>query len=79
MADGRAFNDVRDFKKLLLKDESQIARNVAKQLAVYATGAPVRFGDRERVEQIVAATKGEQYGVRSIVHQLIQSDLFLNK
>jgi hypothetical protein len=79
MADGRAFRDIRDFKQLLLKDEAQIARNITKQLAVYATGAPVRFGDRERVEQIVAATKADHYGVRSIAHQLVQSDLFLNK
>jgi hypothetical protein len=46
LPDGRAFKDVRDFKKLLLNDEAQIARNLTKQLSVYATGAPVRFSDR---------------------------------
>ncbi len=79
LSDGRAFHDVREFKQILLKDEAQIARNLAKQLVVYATGAPVRFGDREKIEQILAATKARQYGVRSVVDQIIQSDLFLNK
>ncbi len=79
LVDGRAFNDVRDFKRLILKDEVQIARNLARQLSVYATGSPVRFSDREKIEQILQATAGREYGVRSIVNQIIQSDLFLNK
>ena len=78
-AQGRAFADVRDFKKILLEDEQQIARNLAKQLAVYATGAPVRFSDREKIEAILAKAKPGDYGVRSILHALVQSDLFLNK
>jgi hypothetical protein len=79
LADGRKFNDVRDFKQLLLKDEPQIARNLARHLAVYATGSPVRFSDREQVEKILQQTKTGQYGVRSLVHAIVQSDLFLNK
>jgi hypothetical protein len=79
LADGRKFSDVRDFKKLLLADEPQIARNLVRQLSVYATGAPVRFSDRESVEQILQKTRPSQYGVRSIVNEIIQSELFLNK
>ena len=79
LPDGRAFKDVRDFKRLLLTDETQLARNLARQLAVYATGAPVRFSDRAAIEQILQGAKAHNYGVRSLVHQIIQSDLFLNK
>ena len=70
---------MRDLKSLLLKDEAQLARNLVRQLLVFSTGASERFSDRVAVEKIVQATKSRQYGVRSIVHQLIQSDLFLNK
>jgi len=77
--DGRTFNDVREFKQLLLQNESQIARNLARQLTVYATGSPVRFSDRETIEKIVSSTKESNYGVRSIVDALIASDLFLAK
>jgi mono/diheme cytochrome c family protein len=77
--DGRAFTDIRDFKQLLLKDEAQIARNVARQLSVFATGSPVRFGDRAKIEQIVERTRASEYGVRSLVLEIVESDLFRNK
>ena len=79
LEDGRAFKDVREFKALLLKDEEQIARNLARQLSVFATGAPVRFSEREKIEEILRATKSREYGVRSLVHEIVQSDLFLYK
>jgi hypothetical protein len=70
---------VREIKKLLAADEVPIARNFVRQLTVFATGAPVRFSDREEVEKILRAAKARQYGVRSIVHALVQSELFQNK
>jgi hypothetical protein len=78
-AQGKAFADVRDFKKLLLEDEQQIARNLTKQLAVYATGAPIRFSDRQTIEAVLAKAKPGDYGVRTLVHAVVQSGLFLNK
>jgi hypothetical protein len=79
LVDGRSFQDVREFKKLLLADESQIARNLTQQLSVFATGARVRFSDRPKIEQIIAASKPGQYGVRSLIHGLVQSELFRSK
>jgi hypothetical protein len=76
---GRPFKDVRELKKLLAEDEVPIARNLVRQLTVFATGAPVRFSDRAEVEKILAAAKANQYGVRSIVHTIVQSELFRNK
>jgi hypothetical protein len=79
LPDGRSFKDIREFKRLLLADEAQIARNLARQLTVYATGAPIRFADRQPLEQIVQGARARQYGVRSLVHQIVQSELFLTK
>jgi hypothetical protein len=79
LADGREFKDVREFKQLILSDESQIARNLARQLTVYATGAPIRFADRDAIEKILESTKASQYGVRSLVHAIVESDLFGSK
>ena len=76
---GRPFTDVRDFKRLLLEDEAQIARNVVRQLAIFATGAPIRFADRDEIEKILEATRRQEYGVRSLLHAVVQSDLFRNK
>ena len=66
LPDGRKFRDIRELKRLLLDDERQLARNLAQQLVVYATGAPVRFGDRPQVEQILDHTAAKGYGVQSI-------------
>ena len=79
LPDGRKFRNVAEFKHLLLDNEKLIARNLARQLTVYATGAPVRFGDRERIEQILQNASASHYGVRSLLHEVVQSDLFLSK
>lgn len=79
LPDGRPFRDIREFKQLLSADDAPIARNLARQLVVYATGAPVRFTDRPAIEAILEATRRNAYGVRSLVHAVVQSELFLNK
>jgi hypothetical protein len=77
--DGRKFADVREFKRLLLDDEKSIARNLARQLVVYSTGAPVRFADRVAVENILQRASARDYGVRTLLHEVVQSELFLSK
>ena len=79
LPDGRAFTDVRALKKLLLADERLIARNLARQLVVYATGAPIRFGDRARVEQILDRAAASGYGVRTLIREIVLSPLFQTK
>lgn len=79
LPDGRAFKDVRDLKRLLLKEERQIARNLTQQLVIYSTFAPVRFADRPKVEAVLDRAKAGGYGVKSIIHAIIQSELFRNK
>jgi hypothetical protein len=79
LPDGRPFKDVRELKKLLVQDEVPIARNLVRQLTIFATGAPVRFSDRAEIEKILDAAKASRYGVRSIVHAIVQSELFRNK
>lgn len=79
LVDGRRFNDIRDMKQLLLKDERQIARNLVRQLVTYSTGAPVRFGDRPNVEAILDHTQPGGYGVKALVKNVIASELFRDK
>ena len=79
LADGRAFHDIAQFKSLLLKDPDQIARCLTGKLMTYATGAGIQFADRAVVDDIVARVKAKDYGLRSIVHEVVQSRVFLNK
>src|SRR5271165_3513141 len=57
----RPFQDIRDFKRLVREDDALLARNIARQLTVYATGAPVSFGDRAEIERIVPRTSARHY------------------
>jgi len=76
---GREFKNIDDYKALLLEDKEQLARNLARQLLVFATGADVQFADREQVEAIAKRTRERNYGLRSLVHEVVQSPTFLNK
>jgi hypothetical protein len=77
---GGAFRDIRQFKQLLLeREEATVVRNLVGQLLTYATGAPIGFADRKRVEEILQATRSSRHGVRSIVHGIVQSSLFQSK
>ncbi len=79
LPDGRPFADIREFKNLLRTEDALLARNLARQLVVFATGAPVGFADRPAINAIVAAAKAKNYGVRALVHAVVQSDLFRSK
>lgn len=78
LAGGEAFANVIEFKRKLLKNERQIARNLVNQLATYATGATPGFAGRAEVERILTAA-GPGYGVASLVQQIVESPLFLQK
>ena len=54
-------------------------RTVAEKLLVYATGSPVRPADRAAVDDIHRRLRDKNDGLRSLVHELVQSELFLNK
>jgi hypothetical protein len=79
LPDGRTFADIRELRKLFLADERQIARNLASQLVTYATGAPVRFGDRAGLETILDKAKPTGYGTESLIEAIVQSELFRSK
>jgi hypothetical protein len=79
LPDGRPFQDVRELKRLLVSDQEQLARNLVRQLVVYATGAPVGFADRAAIEEILRANRSRDFPVRSLIHGVVQSDLFRNK
>ncbi len=77
--DGKAFKNIDDYKKILLEDKDPLARNLTEKVLIYATGAEIQFADREVVEQIVATLRARNYGFRTLIHEVVQSRLFLNK
>ena len=76
-ADGRRFDDVRQFKRELLKEPEVIVENVATKLATYALGRKLDFADRVRLEAIVERTESKQYGLRSLIKEIVADELFI--
>jgi hypothetical protein len=76
---GAAFADIAGLRALLLADEVQIARNLARRLLTYATGAGISFADRAAIETLLGATQSKQYGLRSLIHAVVESDQFRAK
>ncbi len=79
LPDGRRFEDVRGLKTLLLAQPEVLARNLVHQFTTFATGAPVQFADRPVVDAIIAKAHASQFGVRTLIHELVQSELFRKK
>jgi hypothetical protein len=79
LPDGREFADLAGFKKRLLARPEPVYRGITGKLVTYATGQPVGFGDHQAVTQILAEAKGSDYGLRTLVHAVVGSELFLKK
>ncbi|MCI0462168.1 MAG: DUF1592 domain-containing protein [Gemmataceae bacterium] len=79
LPDGSRFRDIDEFKQLLLRDKDQLARALTEKLVTYATGAAPQTADRPEIEAIVRNVRGRNYGLRTLVHELVQSRLFLHK
>ena len=77
-ADGEPFSGIDEFKGLLADRIDQVARNFISQLIVYATGGEIQFADRGRVSAIVERTRDKGYPIRTIIHEVVQSELFKN-
>lgn len=79
LPDGRRFRNIDEYKKLLLQDKDQLARALAEQLLSYATGGTPSQTDRPRIDAIVAEIRSKDYGLRTLVHEIVQSKLFQSK
>ena len=74
--DGKPFDDIGDLRKLLADQPEKLAHGVTWHLATYATGEPSGPLDRRAITDIVTSAKKDDYGLRSLVHGLVQSKLF---
>ena len=79
LSDGRRFRDIDEYKQLLLKDKDQLARALAEKLLTYATGGAPAPADRPEIEAIVRRVSARKYGLRTLVHEIVQSKAFRHK
>jgi len=74
--EGKNFQDIREFKRLLLENEEPVARCLAEKLLTYATGRGMGFSDRPAIEAIVRKNRQQNFGFRSLIHEVVQSETF---
>ncbi len=76
---GEKFQNIDELKQLLLKDQDQLVRALAEKLVTYATGAAPTALDKPEIDAIVRKVRDKNYGVRALVHEVVQSKLFQHK
>ncbi|NNJ24133.1 DUF1592 domain-containing protein [Alienimonas chondri] len=75
-ADGRDFNGFKAFRERLLEDPDRIVTTVAEKLLIYGCGRPVGPGERASVQSVVEAARANEFGLRSMIHAAVDSELF---
>ena len=79
LPDGERFHNIDELKQLLLRDKDQLARSLAEKLVTYATGAAPGPADGLEIGEIVAKVRARNYGLRTLIHEIVLSRLFQNK
>ena len=70
------FADFRAFRNLLLQREDLVQKNVAHKLATFALGRSMDFADEESLKKIVSNTTRPNAGLKTMIRELVTSDLF---
>ncbi len=79
LPDGRPFDGVVAFQRLVAEDRERLAEGLVRQMLAYGTGAEVSYADRSAVHDVVAATADSNHGFRSLLEAVVTSPVFLSK
>jgi len=77
--DGSKFSGYAEFREIMAADEETLARSLAGKLLTFAIGRELGFSDREEIERIVAASRPSQYGVRTMIREIVSGPVFSAK
>ncbi|MEM1294484.1 MAG: DUF1592 domain-containing protein [Verrucomicrobiota bacterium] len=75
----RTFNGHEELKAHLMTDQDAMAEGFVKSILTYALGRRVGFSDGLFVDQLLAEWKAEDYGMRTLIHQIVESEPFQSK
>jgi hypothetical protein len=72
----RHFSGIGELQSLIAADSRRLLKNLARQFAIYATGRDLTFSDRDEIAAIVSHTESRGGGIRTLIHEIIPSQLF---
>jgi hypothetical protein len=73
---GEPFQDIREFKRLLMQDKARFVRCLTEKLTTYALGRELGFSDRAEIERIASELEANGDGLRSLVKAIVLSETF---
>ena len=76
---GKTFRDLAEFKSRLLEDQDRFLHCLAGKLMTYATGRTLEFADQQVLEELVDTMRSHNLTLRSLIHGIVQHDVFLTK
>ena len=76
---GEKFTDIREFKKLLVARKDQFAHCLTEKLLSYGLGREMGFSDRASIDQITKRVAANGAGLRTLIHEIVQSETFANR
>ncbi len=76
LADGRPFTGPDAFQRLLVQDTDRFAEAFVEQLATYALRRVMTIDDAAQIQAIAAASRQDDYRLRSVIEKFVLSDLF---
>jgi len=76
---GTDFKDIHGLRQHIVKTPLALAYGLTSHLVTYATGAPVTALDQPAIAAIAQSTARDGHGFRSLIHAVVQSELFRYK
>ncbi len=73
---GDPFDDIQSFKNLLAEHEGTISRCITKKLLTYSLGRRLGFSDRTAIQLITNETMQQGGGLRTLIENIVVSDIF---
>ncbi|MCB1235713.1 MAG: DUF1592 domain-containing protein [Verrucomicrobiae bacterium] len=75
---GGSFAGFDEFRQRLRDEPDRFARALAEKLLIYGTGRPLGSSDRAVVETVVEASREKNFGLRAMIHAVIENERFLH-
>lgn len=79
MSNGNKFEDYLEFRKLLAEEEEILTRAFLTKLLTFACGRELGFSDRAELNRLVAVAVKENHGIRDLIHDVVESNIFRTK
>ena len=77
---GQTYADFHDFKSILLATRTDVfTRHLIKQVLSYATGRHMELSDEFVIEDIFQAVKKDGYGLRTLLIESLDSEIFRSR